>query len=100
MEGKEKRSELGALGHSDIQRMGDEESAKTEKVWPVRWEGHHRGALQGEGGYFKGKGVTAFINYCYYIDYGGLSDCDVEKHLGRAERMEKQEFETSVDNSF
>lgn len=37
VEREDKRSELGAFAHSDIQRMGDEDSAKTEKVWPVVW---------------------------------------------------------------
>lgn len=99
VEGEDKRSELGAFAHSDIQRMGDEDSAKTEKVWPVVWEDHHRGALQ-DWGIFQEQRSDCLYQYCYYIEYGGLSDCDLEKHLGRAERMEKQELETSVDNSF
>lgn len=99
VEGEDKRSELGTFAHSDIQRMGMRTQQRLRRCG--QWCGRITTVVLCKvGGYFKSKGVTAFIKYCYYIEYGGLRDCDLEKHLGRAERMEKQELETSVDNSF
>lgn len=46
VDGEEKRSEHGALGHSSDQSSGNkEESAEIETVWPVGWEDHGYNAL-------------------------------------------------------